>query len=226
MITKEALNHFNFVGISGLANSGKDLFFDLCRERLSQKKMSSCGLAIAKELKKECNPAIKKIYGFSLCKCDRNQKDSARDALVFYGTLKREESKGRHWINKAERNIQAMYLNSLNCDYRKPTLFVTDVRYSEYRRDEVYWIKKELNGTLVHVRRYETEPELDKYGLPTGNLNKIYHQPPNSSEQKNDPKLQKAADYLVEWPTQHGGLKKTKEKLFPVVDEFLENFIL
>ena len=188
--------------------------------------MSSCGLAIAKELKKECNPAIKKIYGFSLCKCDRNQKDSARDALVFYGTLKREESKGRHWINKAERNIQAMYLNSLNCDYRKPTLFVTDVRYSEYRRDEVYWIKKELNGTLVHVRRYETEPELDKYGLPTGNLNKTYHQPPNSSEQKNDPKLQKAADYLVEWPTQHGGLKKAKEKLFPVIDEFLENFIL
>ncbi len=221
-----ALEYFQFVGISGLANSGKDLFFDMCKERLSRKKISSCSLAIAKELKKEANPAIKKIYGFSACKCDRNQKDLIRDNLVFYGTLKREETKGRHWIEKAQKNIQKMYLNSLNLSLKnKPVLFITDVRYNEYKRDEVSWIKKELNGPLVHIRRYETEPELDEYDVPTGNIKKIYHNPPNNSEQKNDPKLQKSADYSIEWPTQHGGLKKIKENLSPAVDEFIEKFI-
>jgi hypothetical protein len=101
------------------------------------------------------------------------------------------------------------------------------VRYDEYPKDEVHWIKEELQGKLVHIRRFDTEILLDPlYQLPTGEHKRIYQNPPNSSEQINDPKLQKAADILIEWQTQKGSLKNVEKKLFPVAKEFVQSHCL
>lgn len=227
MISKDALGFFKVIGVSGLAGSGKDLFYSLCKKELISKKINCCSIAIAGQLKKEVDQTIQRIHGFSLFDCDRNQKDLVRDLLVFYGAVKRNGTKGRHWVKKAEKTIQAMHLNCITQSINKPVLFVTDVRYDEYPKDEVHWIKEELLGKLVHIRRFDTEISLDPlYQLPTGEYKKIYQNPPNSSERTNDPKLQKAADILIEWQTQKGSLKSIEKKLSPVAKEFVQSYCL
>ena len=32
---------------------------------------------------------------------------------------------------------------------------ITDVRFNKYKKDEVYWLKKEINGVLIHLSRYD-----------------------------------------------------------------------
>jgi len=227
MIDENILDFFKVIGVSGLAGSGKDLFYDLCKKELKLKNRNCCSLSIAGQLKKEVDPAIQGIHNFSLFDCDRNQKNLVRDLLVFYGAVKRNKTKGRHWIRLAEKTIRAMYLNCVTQSISKPILFITDVRYDEYPKDEVHWIKEELRGTLVHVRRHSIEALLDPlYELPTGHHKKIYQNPPNEMERINDPKLQKAADCLIEWATQQGSLKSVEKKLSPLTKDFVSKYCL
>ena len=39
---------------------------------------------------------------------------------------------------------------------------VTDIRYSEYKKDEVDWVKNELNGVVVHISQYEIKDTVSK----------------------------------------------------------------
>jgi hypothetical protein len=222
MIDKNILDFFKVVGVSGLAGSGKDLFYSLCKKELELKKRNCCSVSIAGQLKKDIDPTIQEIHNFSLFDCDRNQKNLVRDHLVFYGAVKRNKTKGRHWIRLAEKTIQTIYLNCITQSIKKPILFITDVRYDEYPKDEVHWIREELQGILVHVKRYNTEIILDPlYGLPTGHYKKIYQNAPNLMERINDPKLQKSADCLIEWQTQLGSLKNVEKKLSPIAKDFV-----
>ena len=78
--------------------------------------------------------------------------------------------------------------------------FISDIRYVEYVDDEVFWLKKQLNGKLVHVSKYT-------YGFPSDGRHyrindkskKIYTEAPNQHEALNDPKIRILADYKVEW---------------------------
>ena len=109
----------------------------------------------------------------------------------------RDRSGGRHWIDRASEQIDHSSPNF-------PHLFcITDVRYDEYEKDEVYWIKNELKGKLVH---------LTKEGSPAA----------NSFEEENDPRLQEKADYKIVWPDCNSNQKEINKHLRPRVLQFID----
>jgi len=190
------------IGLSGIAGSGKDLF---CRMLL--KEIKGTRIALADPLKEEVRGFILQEYGIDILNCALKEKNKVRDFLVFYGGIKRYESRGRYWTGKAQKKVDAT----------NHTPVVTDVRYSEYKGDEVDWLKKENKGVLVHIRKY---CELETAGT---HVKRIYFSPPNKEETRNDPRLLEKADYCIEWPhIENLNEKKIKDTLYPYVKEFAD----
>ena len=187
------------IGLSGVAGAGKDLFFSLLSKRLNCLKFS-----LADALKSEVGLFSYPQYGIDPLNCSREEKDIIRPLLVMHGTFKRSQSEGRHWIEKMNKKI---LLNNIN----DSIVVITDIRYDDYPKDEVFWLKEELDGVLIHISMYEELPRLN-------GKHKEFVQPINKEEERNDPKLKSQADYTVEWKK----AKNDKEKeLEPYIDGFI-----
>ena len=187
------------IGLSGVAGAGKDLFFSLLSKKLNCRKFS-----LADALKIETTPFCRDQYGIHPLTCSRKEKDLIRPFLVFHGTFKRNLSEGRHWINKLNKEIKNNLANSI--------VVITDIRYDDYPKDEVYWLKEELGGLLVHVSMYEEAPSL------CGSHRKDFRQPANEEEARNDPKIKAQADYVMEWRKVKGDINRQLE---PYVNTFV-----
>lgn len=184
-----------YIGISGVARSGKNLFCDISKKILTEKYGVTCSsYALAFYLKNDCREFIKDKLGLDVFTENTDEKKIFREMLVWYGDVKRKQSEGRYWTEKLQADIEKD-----NSD----VIFITDIRYDFYPKDEVYWIKKDLNGTLIHVSKYT-------YGFPpdgrrirsdvADTQQKIWVEPANDHERWNDPKVKAAADYTVAWP--------------------------
>jgi len=190
------------IGISGIAGSGKDLF---CKFLLKEIKGSR--IALADPLKEETRGFILQKYGIDILSCSLEEKNKVRDLLVFYGGIKRYESKGTYWTDKAQKKAD-------NC---KHVPIVTDIRYAEYQNDEIHWLKAKNKGTLIHLRKY---CEVETFGPQ---VKRVYFDPPNEDEKRNDPKIRDKADYCIEWPhIENANYEKIKEVLTPYAKEFAE----
>ena len=190
------------IGISGIAGSGKDLF---CKFLLKEIKGSR--IALADPLKEETRGFILQKYGIDILSCSLEEKNKVRDLLVFYGGIKRYESKGTYWTDKAQKKAN-------NC---KHVPIVTDIRYAEYQNDEIHWLKAKNKGTLIHLRKY---CEVETFGPQ---VKRVYFDPPNEDEKRNDPKIRDKADYCIEWPhIENANYEKIKEVLTPYAKEFAE----
>lgn len=167
------------IGISGVARCGKDTFFKQLRSIVPDCER----FALADELKRETRAAIMEETSVDILNCSKEEKESARHLLVCYAKSKRMDTNGRHWIEKLAPSIEAS-VSSMIC--------VTDVRHGDYPRDEIYWIKNEMKGFLVHISQF-------KYvDCDAGKL-KVFLQPANEEERRNEPVLKAAADYRIEW---------------------------
>ena len=82
--------------------------------------------------------------------------------------------------------FEYLYQNKNNLSDR--LVCVTDIRYDHFPKDEVFWLKNELNGILVHISAFSVK-----------NGKKIIHPPINSEEKKQDPLLKSKVDYILEW---------------------------
>ena len=82
-------------------------------------------------------------------------------------------------------------------------LFISDVRYNDYPEDEVYWIKEELKGALVHISQYEVKEVTSKKEWPKTEEGRVFREPANKEEARNDPKVKESADYRLEWEYIH-----------------------
>jgi len=189
------------IGLSGVAGSGKDTFFSIFQELIKSRSVKR--VALADLLKKEATAWTLPNYGIDALNCTREEKEIIRDFLVFHATQKRHETKGRHWIGLVSEELQK-YKNS------NDIAVITDIRYCDYEKDEIYWLKEELGGVLVHVSMYDPIPDPHE-----GALLRDYVPPCNAEEARNDPKIKQVADVIVEWPR----LKKEdwKQSLFPFV---------
>ena len=190
------------IGLSGIAGSGKDLF---CK--LLLKEIKGTRVALADPLKEETRGFILQKYGVDILRCSLEEKNRVRDFLVFYGGIKRYETKGSYWTSKAQKKIDAA----------KCTPVVTDIRYAEYQNDEIHWIKSTNKGVLVHLRKY---CEIETLGPHT---KRVYFDPPNEDEKRNDPKLLEKADYCIEWPhVENATPEEIRKTLTPYATEFAE----
>lgn len=173
------------IGISGLAGDGKDSLCNLLRGLFENAGFEFQRMSIADELKEECRDALLSIYNIDPIVCSREDKSKIRDLLVFYAKVKREESKGSHWINKLGKKIKT--LPKIDGDR---IICIPDVRHAEYENDEFSWIKKN-KGILVHIKKYKIESSYP--------FNKTYSIPVNSEEAFHTPKLEELADFVIEW---------------------------
>ena len=190
------------IGISGIAGAGKDFFCGLLL-----KEIEGMRIALADPLKEETRGFILQKYAIDIQTCSLEEKNKVRNLLVFYGGIKRYETKREYWTNKAQKKIDAC----------KGTPIITDIRYAEYENDEVHWLKNKNKGTLIHLRKY---CEIETYG---SQVKRVYFDPPNEDERRNDPKLMEKADYCIEWPhVENSTSTEIKKALTPYAKEFAE----
>ena len=165
------------VGISGVARSGKNLLCDLLRESLRVKGLTSKQFALAAELKNDCKEFLQNKCNMDVWTDITEDKSRFREFLVWYGSLKRQQSNGRYWIEKLNSRIES---------YSGDVAFITDVRYDSYNKDEFYWITEEKQGVVIHLKRI---------------INNMYVDPANDHEKFNDRKIQRKSDINIVWRT-------------------------
>ena len=180
------------IGISGTANSGKNLFADILTEILNKKIFLVEQFALANKLKQDVAEILgidpKHIYG--------ETKEKIRATLVHYAKEKRKATKGRYLTD---------YLMPRIKNSTAEIVIITDIRYDDFPKDEVFWLKNELNGVLVHLTKYTITGK--------GQDIKLVNFPPaNEEEKRNDPKLKEQADFCIKWPHSGGAIKILRNK--------------
>lgn len=169
-----------YIGVSGVARSGKNLFCEIAIKQLSQKGVKAKQYALAYYLKKDCDEFIKTKLGLDVFTEKTDDKTIFREMLVWYGGVKRKQTEGAYWTSMLQKDIEAD---------DNEVIFVSDIRYDQYPKDEVYWIKEVLGGYLVHVSKY-TYNDWDE---------RVFTEPPNEHEKLNDPLVKLKSDYLLQW---------------------------
>lgn len=209
----QALNK-KVLGISGVARSGKDTFAAILTRNLQQAGKSVKRIALADPLKADVDGFLVKNLGVSAFSQIPEEKLLIRPMLVWYGDAQRKRTGGRYWIDLAKKAIEES-----NYDY----YIITDVRYDVYEKDELYFLKNEVNGILCHISKYaieRTHDEKDHWTM----LEKKFVQPANDHEAANDPKIKAAAHHRIEWEDE--GSMTQEELLFnPKLNEHVDKFM-
>ena len=177
---------FNNIGISGVAGCGKNTLSSIIIKLLQRMELPYRELSIANNLKQEISWVSRELYGINSSNCTREEKDTIRPLLVAHGVIKRELSNGRHWVEMLNKELAPDKIN-----------IITDVRFNKYEKDEVYWLKKEINGVLIHLSRYD---EIKG--------KRVFFSPANEEERRNDPLVKKESDFALNWKTEEDQTKK------------------
>lgn len=210
------------IGLGGVARSGKDTFAAILENKLQQAGKSVKKIALAGPLKEHCDKFLTENLGISAFTQVPEEKLIIRPFLVWYGDAQRKRTSGRFWTNLASEEIK-----KTNYDY----YIITDIRYDDYPIDELQWLKNEWKGILCHVSKFvvnkqeQYHPEVNGYVYY-----KTFVAPANDHEEKNDPKIKKAADYVVEWPHVCGkdssaSLSSLELLMNPTLNEYVEKFM-
>lgn len=199
------MNNKKVIGIGGAARSGKDTFASILANSLQQAGKSVKRVAFADPLKSDIDDFLIKHLGISAFTPIPEEKTLIRPMLVWYGDVQRKRTNGRYWIDLAKKTIE-----ETNYDY----YIVTDVRYDVYDKDELYFLKNEVNGVLCHINKY----------VVNSNNEKEFVQPPNEHEAVNNPKIKAASHHIVEW--EHVECKMPEQLLFdPALTKHVEKFM-
>lgn len=206
----------NVIGIGGVARSGKDTFAGILTLKLQQAGKTVRRVSFAEPLKTQVDDFLIKYLGITAFTPNTEEKTIIRPMLVWYGDAQRKRTNGRYWIDIAKKTIE-----ETNYDY----YIITDVRYSAYEKDELHFIKNEMNGKLCHVSKYNWVSQAQEHMGIQGYINyKSFVEPANDHEKENDPKIKSAADYIVEWP--HVSDVKAEDLLWnPQLNDYVDEFI-
>lgn len=142
------LQFFPPIGLSGAAGVGKDT---LCQTLINNfkvypfKRYSMAGDYIKNDL----NELLQKSIKISAFTTNIKEKTSIRPLLVEYGRLMRNHTQGRYFIEKLQQDSNFGNQN---------IPIITDIRYAEYEKDELHWIKQEQKGLLVFLDREGINP--------------------------------------------------------------------
>jgi hypothetical protein len=200
------------IGVGGVARAGKDTFAGILTSKLQQAGKSVKRIALAEPLKYQVDEFLIKNLGITAFTPVTEEKTLIRPMLVWYGDAQRKLTNGRYWIDIAKKTIEES-----NHDY----YIITDVRYDAYEKDELYFLKNEVNGTLCHISKYKLIRADDRHSTT---IQKYFVQPANDHEEINDPKIKKAADHIVEWPDA-GKLNEYELLLNPTLNEYVDQFV-
>jgi hypothetical protein len=176
----------NIIGIAGASRSGKDT---LCKAFIRVLKREFDLIGVRKSLagdiiKSDLYDILYKNLKIDPFTEKTEEKNIIRPLLVEYGKLMRNKTKGRYFLDNFCPTINAVNI-------------IPDIRYDEYEKDEVYWLKNEVNGVLIFIER---ENILDA----------------NISELKNNKTIKEIADFHIKWSS----LDEKIEKDRMIIDEY------
>lgn len=165
----------------------------------SAKNIKTKRIALADQLKKDLAPFIKDYIGIDILTASPEEKKAVRGLMVVYGKIKRNQTQGKHWTSIAQKEID-------ECLKNKILPIITDIRYSEYKEDELFWLKNKNNGMLIHVTRINDDGSI----IP----------PANHEEKVNNPILKKSADFKLKWKTRPSleEIEKDSERILSKIE--------
>lgn len=167
-----------YIGIGGVARSGKDSFANSLLKFLKQDGYNAIRTSLAEPLKHDCKEFIASKLGLDVWTDKTEEKAIFREMLVWYGKVKRQQTEGKYWTSLLTRKVEI----------EAPEIcIVPDVRYLQYPEDEVFWLKQKMSGVLIHIQRKDVNDDL----VP----------PANMDESINDELVRDNADYQLVWPT-------------------------
>lgn len=178
-----------FVGIAGLARSGKDTCCKILIDSLKDIGIPARRAALADRLKDDIRQELIDAHGIDIWNCTPDEKEKVRPYLVSYGKKLRIESEGTHWTRLVE---------DVTKGFSEPVIIVPDIRYNFYENDEAKWVKRS-GGPIIHVARYVIDEQTKE---------KKWLEPPNEDEKINDPLVHAVADFSLSWAT--GDVEKLK----------------
>ncbi len=176
------INNTFCIGIGGLAKAGKDTLCNLLVAEFNALGLKAKRFALADDLKLLSKEWILKETGIDVLKCTAAEKEIVRPYLVSFGKDRRQETEGTFWTKRLEEKI------TKESDIE--IAIIPDIRYAIYEKDENFWIKQKIQGLLTHVSRFKYEDG-----------RKIWIEPPNEDETKNDPLIRASADFSLSWET-------------------------
>ena len=164
------LNYFP-IGIAGAARSGKDTLCSALIRQFSFINIKAIRKSIAGDsIKRDLNNLLMDKFSIDSFTSNSQEKEFIRPFLVEYGKLQIAKTQGRYFIESIE--VYSEHFVSI----------IPDIRYMEYPKDEVYWLKNEINGILIFIERV---------GMPDA----------NETERKNNIIIKNEADYILKWDT-------------------------
>jgi hypothetical protein len=167
-----------YIGIGGVARSGKDSFANNLLEILKENNFKVIKSSLAEPLKHDCKEFISSKLNLDVWTDKTEEKAIFREMLVWYGKVKRQQSEGQYWTNLLTKRVEI----------ESPEIcIVPDVRYLQYPEDEVFWLKEKMKGILIHIERKDINGDI----VP----------PANMDESINDKLIKDSADYSFNWPT-------------------------
>jgi phosphoribulokinase len=165
----EVLFSYPFIiGIAGAARAGKDTLCRALIREFAKKNILATRKSIAGDtVKGDLQELIEMKFNLNSFTEVTEQKEFMRPLLVEYGKMQRAKTQGRYFIEQFEPEQNAINI-------------LPDIRYVEYPKDEVFWLKNEMNGFLIFVERRG-----------------IYDA--NDTERVNNFIIKQMADYIVSW---------------------------
>jgi hypothetical protein len=210
------------IGISGYARSGKDTFVAIAKNILKKNGYSPFRIAFADKLKEEVGTMLK-TNGFdaSVMTDDTDAKKLIRPLLVWWGCQRRYESDGGlYWVKTAEDKIRSCYASAghSNIDPDKLIMLVSDVRFP----NEAQWVHEAFDGEVIHLRKYSVIKQTPVLGVD-GSFVKVYDNPPNEEERKQDPIVRDMATQRIDWEKSSSADVLNDPKLNSIVLSALNN---
>jgi hypothetical protein len=165
---------FQPIGIAGNACVGKDTLCNFLIQKFKKKyKITAKRCSIAGDtIRKDLKSFILDKTGVDIECATPEEKTLLRPIMVEYGRYMRNKTQGRYFIEKIKQN------KDFGADFIP---IIPDIRYVEFEKDELFWLKKENEGLLIFLERKGIEPA-------------------NKFELENNKKLKKNADLVFNIP--------------------------
>lgn len=183
------------IGIGGYARCGKDTFVKIAKNVLRKNGYTPFRVAFADVLKEEVAQMLRaNNFPLDVYTDKIEEKTQLRPLLVWWGCARRNMTKeGLYWVNEASEYIDDVVSDNYETPKDRLVALVSDVRFP----NEAQWIH-DNNGWFIHLKRYNL---VDTWPNGQKRDDDIYRfdPAPNEEEAKQDPLIQKMADYMVEW---------------------------
>lgn len=166
------------IAISGYARTGKDTLCKFLIDEYKKYGFVAKRFSFADALKEDLKDYVSS-YGYDIFSLDGEEKELFRPLMVWKGFYHRSKTSGTYFCDILDKKISD--------DKDVDVAIITDLRYAEYEKDELQFVK-DRGGFVIALSRI-LDRSLGRYQLPA-----------NNEENLNFEIIRKNADLDIELP--------------------------